>query len=80
MRPKDRLLNRQCSAPLCGPSCEEKSPHKQVFIKILGSRSNWYPFPGVFGVVKIWCGGEVVKGRPAFMAPHPSSFPPPLHQ
>ena len=35
---KRNFLHRQCSAPLCGPTCEEKSPHEQVsnsMIKIL---------------------------------------------
>ena len=32
---KSNLFHRQCSAPLCGPSCEEKGPHKQVCSKLM---------------------------------------------
>ena len=35
---KSNLFHWQCSAPLCGPSCEENSPHKQVFNTL--ARSN----------------------------------------
>ena len=82
---KSNLFHRQCSAPLCGPSCEEKGPHKQVFNTLARSSdlSILYPistcdlfnkhFPGVLSALQIWSWGKVVQGREPLVADHSTS-------